>query len=154
MGMTPFYLFIGVLFVYIFQNKINLKKLKYFFSIFLFLFILSPVIYFYISVSQTDKRTDYPGKKISQIVQEEWNNNFTNKIGLVGGDEWHGGNLSYHLKPRPRWDNILSGKKSILFNGVEDGFVLIGDSDILQKICSGVFFKVENHGICMVGKKK
>jgi len=154
MWMTPFYLFIGVLFVYIFQNKINLKKLKYFFSIFLFLFILSPVIYFYISVSQTDKRTDYPGKKISQIVQEEWNNNFTNKIGLVGGDEWHGGNLSYHLKPRPRWDNILSGKKSILFNGVEDGFVLIGDSDILQKICSGVFFKVENHGICMVGKKK
>tara|TARA_Y100001970_G_C14228199_1_gene856953 strand:- start:579 stop:1961 length:1383 start_codon:yes stop_codon:yes gene_type:complete len=154
MWMTPFYLFIGVLFVYIFQNKINLKKLKYFFSIFLFLFILSPAIYFYISVTQTDKRTDYPGKKISQTVQKEWNNNFTNKIGLVGGDEWHGGNLSYHLKSRPRWDNILRGKKNILLNDAEDGFVLIGDSDILQKICSGVFFEVEKQGICMVGKKK
>ena len=63
--------------------------------------------YLYMSISQTDKRTDYPGKKISQIVQKKWDDNFTDKIGLVGGDEWHGGNLSYHLKTRPRWDNLL-----------------------------------------------
>ena len=67
------------------------------------MFILSPITYFYISITQTDKRTDYPGKKISQIVQERWERKFTNKIGLVGGDEWHGGNLSYHLKDRPMW---------------------------------------------------
>ena len=58
------------LLVYIFQKKINLKKLKYFISIFLILFIFSPFAYFYISITQTDKRTDYPGKEIAQIVQK------------------------------------------------------------------------------------
>ena len=110
--------------------------------------------YFYISITHTDKRTNYPGKIISQIVQEKWENNFTNKIGLVGGDEWHGGNLSYHLKSRPKWDNILEAKKITPLKGIEGGFVLIGNADILLKICSGVFFKVETQGICMIGKKK
>jgi len=154
MWMTPFYLFMGVLFVYIFQRKIILNKLKYFFSIFLILFIFSPITYFYISITQTDKRTDYPGKRISQIVQEKWENNFTNKIKLVGGDEWHGGNLSYHLKSRPKWDNILEAKKTIPLKDIEGGFVLIGNADILLKICSGIFFEVETQGICMMGKKK
>ena len=154
MWMTPFYLFIGVLFVYLFQRKIVLNKLKYFFSIFLILFIFSPIAYFYISVTQTNKRTEYPGKRIAQIVQEKWENNFTNKIKLVGGDEWHGGNLSYHLKSRPKWDIILDVKKTISFKDIEGGFVLIGDADILAKVCSGVFFKIEPQGICMMGKKK
>ena len=154
MWVTPFYLFMGVLFVYIFQKKIVLNKLKYFFSVFLILFIFSPMVYFYISITQTDKRTDYPGKKISQIVHEKWENNFTNKIKLVGGDEWHGGNLSYHLKSRPKWDNILEAKKTIPLKDIEGGFVLIGNADILLKICSGIFFEVETQGICMMGKKK
>ena len=154
MWMTPFYLFMGVLFIYIFQKKIALKKLQYFFSIFLILFVFSPIAYFYISITQTDKRTDYPGKKISQIVQEKWKKNFTNKIGLVAGDEWHGVNLSYHLKPRPKWDNILEAKKTIPLQDIEGGFVIIGDVDTLLKICTGVFFKVEDQGICMLGKRK
>ena len=70
MWMTPFYLFSGVLIVYIFQSKIILSKLKYFFLVFLIFFIISPTTYLYISITQTDKRTDYPGKKIATIVQE------------------------------------------------------------------------------------
>ena len=120
----------------------------------LILFIFSPITYFYISKTHTAKRTDYPGKKISQIIQEKWENNFTNEIGLVGGDEWYGGNLSYHLKSRPKWDNILDVKKTISLKDIEGGFVLIGDADILPKICSGIFFEVETQGICMMGKKK
>ncbi len=154
MWMTPFYLFLGVLVVYVFQKKIVLTKLKYFFSIFLVLFIFSPSLYYYISVSETDKRTDYPGKKISKIVQEKWDENFINKIGLIGGDVWHGGNLSYHLKSRPKWDNILENKKNVSLKNIVGGFVLIADPDILQKICNGVFFKIENQGICMIGKKR
>ena len=154
MWMTPFYLFTGVLFVYIFQNVILLKKLKYFFSVFFILFIFSPTAYLYISITQTDKRTDYPGKEISQKVQKTWEKKFKNKIGLVGGDEWHGGNLSYHLNFRPKWDNILDSKKKIKLENPDDGFVLIGNPDILIKICNGVFFKTENQGICMVGQKK
>jgi len=154
MWMTPFYLFVGVMIVYVFQKKINLKKMKYFLSIFLMFFIVSPIAYFYISKTQTDKRTDYPGKKISEIVQKKWDDNFTDKIGLVGGDEWHGGNLSYHLKSRPKWDNILDAKKTISLQNIQGGFVLIGNVDILSKICSGVFFKIEKQGICMIGKRK
>ena len=161
MWMTPFYLFMGVLFIYLFQRKIVLNKLKYFFSIFLILFIFSPIAYFYISITQTDKRTDYPGKRISQVVQEKWENNFTNKIKLVGGDEWHGGNLSYHLKSRPIWDNILEAKSNTSLKDIEGGFVLIGNTNILKNICSGEFFtvdintgKVKTLGICMIGTKK
>ena len=154
MWMTPFYLFLGVLFVYIFQKKIILKKLKYFFSAFLILFIFSPLAYLYISISKDDKRTDYPGKKISEIVQQKWENSFSNEITIVGGNEWHAGNLSYHLSSRPKWDNIEENKKLDSNISEEDGFVLIGDSKILTKICNGIFFEAENQGICMIGKKK
>ena len=154
MWMTPFYLFMGVLFVYIFQKKIVLSRLKYLFSIFLILFISSPIIYFYISITQTNKRTDYSGKEISQIVQKKWESNFVNKIGLVGGDEWYGGNLSYHLKDRPVWDNILENTKISSLRNIEDGFVLIGDAVTLSKICSGIFVKIKTQGVCMIGKNK
>ena len=154
MWMTPFYLFMGVLFVYVFQKKIDLKKIKYFFSIFLILFVFSPTVYSYISITQQDKRTDYPGKKISKIVQEKWDKNFSDKIGLVGGDEWQAGNLSYHLKSRPKWDNILEGNNDVKFENVKGGFLLIGEPDILSNICEGVFFEVETQGICMMGNKK
>ena len=65
MWMTPFYLFFGVLIVYIFQAHINLKKLNGFISVFLILFIFSPFAYAYISITETDKRTDYLGKQIA-----------------------------------------------------------------------------------------
>ena len=65
MWMTPFYLFFGVLIVYIFQTQINLKKLNGFISIFLILFIFSPFAYAYFSITETDKRTDYLGKEIA-----------------------------------------------------------------------------------------
>ena len=154
MWMTPFYLFFGVLITYIFQKHINMKRLNIFLSTFIFLFVLSPLTYFYISISETDKRTDYPGKKISQIIEKKWKNNFTNEIVLVAGDEWHGGNLSYHLKSRPIWDNILEINKNKFLNNIQGGFILIGNPSILNKICSGIFFKFEKQGICMIGKRK
>jgi 4-amino-4-deoxy-L-arabinose transferase-like glycosyltransferase len=102
MWMTPFYLFFGVLLVYIFQTQINLKKLKGFLSVFLILFIFSPLAYAYVSITETDKRTDYPGKRIAKQAQELWNKNRDEKIIYVIGNEWEGGNLSYHLKDRPK----------------------------------------------------
>ena len=103
MWMTPFYLFFGVLIIYIFQSQINLN-LKGFTSIFIILFIFSPFAYAYISFTETDKRTDYPGKKIAKQAQEFWDKNRNEKIiWVIGGNEWVGGNLSYHLKDRPKW---------------------------------------------------
>ena len=61
MWMTPFYLFFGLLFIYIFESKINLNYLKKFIITLLFIFILSPTAYLYVSLSKDNKRTDFPG---------------------------------------------------------------------------------------------
>ena len=108
MWMTPFYLFFGVLFVYIFQSQINLKKINKFLYGFLFLFFLSPALYSYISISDTDKRTDYLGKEIAKKVQLVWDQDFNKPIDFVIGDEWKAGNLSYHLKSRPVWEGFIN----------------------------------------------
>ncbi len=110
MWMTPFYLFYGVLLIYIFKSQINLKNLKAFSYGFLFLFFLSPLLYAYISVSQTDKRTDYPGNLIASKIQLIWDQDFSDPIQFVIGDEWKAGNLSYHLKSRPRWEGFINDK--------------------------------------------
>ena len=110
MWMTPFYLFFGVTFVYIFNSQINIKKIKLFSYGFLFFFILSPILYSYISISQTDKRTDYLGKEIATKVQITWSQNFNKEIEFVTGDEWKAGNLSYHLKSRPTWEGYTNDK--------------------------------------------
>ncbi len=75
MWMTPFYLFFGVLIIYIFQSQINLNKLKEFFIVFVVLFLFPPFAYAYISIKKIDKRTDYQGKKIATKVQDVWDKN-------------------------------------------------------------------------------
>jgi 4-amino-4-deoxy-L-arabinose transferase-like glycosyltransferase len=110
MWMTPFYLFFGLFFVYLFQLQINLKKINSFLYGFLFLFFLSPILYSYVSISQTDKRTDYPGKQIAAKVQKIWDQDFDKEIQFVTGDEWKAGNLSYHLKSRPKWEGFTNSK--------------------------------------------
>ena len=97
MWMTPFYLFFGTLFVYLFQAQINLKKLKSFMIGFIFLFFLSPMLYTYVSISKDDKRTDYPGKEIAIKTQYVWDQQFNTKINVVYGNEWNAGNLSYQI---------------------------------------------------------
>ena len=111
MWMVPFYLFIGVLIVYVFQAQINFKKLNSFFTVFLILFIFSPFAYAYVSLSKTDKRTDYPGKEIAQKMQLEWNKNFEDSINVVLGNEWDAGNLSYHLTSQPVWLGSIENYK-------------------------------------------
>ena len=106
MWMTPFYLFFGVLLVYIFQSQINLNKLRGFVSVFLVLFIFSPFAYAYISITETDKRTDYPGREIADKIQVWWNNENNSKIDFIFGNEWVAGNLCYQLKDRPQWQGV------------------------------------------------
>ncbi len=111
MWMTPFYLFFGTLFVYLFQAQINLKKLKPFMIGFIFFFFLSPGLYAYVSISKDDKRTDYPGKEIALKTQYAWDQQFNSTINVVFGDEWNAGNLTYHLKSRPVWEGFVSREK-------------------------------------------
>ena len=130
MWMTPFYLFMGLLIIYLFKNQINLKKLNNFIISFIFLFLFSPSIYAYVSLSSDDKRTNYPGKNIADKVQMEWDQNFNDPIEFVAGDEWKAGNLSYHLKSRPKWEGFLDNN-NILDEAKE--YVCIDD------ICVGTY---------------
>jgi 4-amino-4-deoxy-L-arabinose transferase-like glycosyltransferase len=149
MWMTPFYLFFGLFFIYHFKASINLNFLKRFIFSFLFIFILSPVTYLYISISKDNKRTDYPGKEIADLVQNRWDKNFVNSIAIVVGDEWVAGNLSYHLQSRPRWFNNLEPKlKDLKLNG---GVIYTGNADILKSVCPGEFGSIRKQGICMIG---
>ena len=104
MWMSPFYLFFGVLVIYIFQSQIDLNKLRGFTITFIILFILSPFAYALVSIVKKDKRTDYKGKLIAEKVQKVWDKKYNTEIKLVYGDEWIAGNLSYHLKSRPKWN--------------------------------------------------
>ena len=111
MWMTPFYLFFGTMFVYIFQSHIDFKKFKPFVFGFIFFFFLSPLLYAYVSISKDDQRTDYPGKEIAIKTQYAWDQQFKSEINVVLGNEWNAGNLSYHLKSRPIWEGVVERKK-------------------------------------------
>ena len=78
---------------------------------FLVLFIFSPFAYAYISITETDKRTDYLGKEIAIKTEYLWKQNHTLPINVVLGDEWHAGNLSYHLNSRPVWEGLITKDK-------------------------------------------
>ena len=132
-------------------QEINLKKMKKFYFIFLFFFILSPSAYLGISILDDTKRTDYPGKEISRLVQNKWDENFVNEIKIVIGDEWSAGNLSYHLASRPVWVNDLKNKASKI--NEDQGVIYAGNPKILKKICPGVFGKIAPIGYCMIGKR-
>ena len=140
MWMTPFYLFFGVLVIYIFQSQINLNKLKGFTAAFIILFVFSPFAYAYVSITQTDKRTDYNGKEMANNIEIEWNKNFKNKIKFVIGNEWFAGNLSYHLSSRPMWTSFdetseIDYDGGILIIGHEFSMCEESDSGIVKQIC-------------------
>ena len=136
MWMTPFYLFFGVLVIYISQSQINLNKLKSFTTVFIILFIFSPFAYAYVSITETDKRTDYPGREVAQKIQKEWDSKYNGLIEKVEGDEWHAGNLSYHLKSRPKWLYV----DKFFFPLFEDNY-------------ADMFFEENNSRIRIIGKK-
>ena len=149
MWMTPFYLFFGTFFIYIFQTQINLKKINSFLIGFIFLFLLSPSIYGYVSLSKDNKRTDYPGKEIAELVERRWSKNFMNEIKYVVGDEWYAGNLSYHISTRPTWFETIKGRTKEL--DPDGGIIYTGNADVLKEICPGDFGKINKQGFCMIG---
>ena len=104
--MMPFYSVSSIFLTYYFFEI----KEKSFMYIFIFFYFLSPALYlgsFYSEYTKNrtkdgrEKRVLYNGKEISNIVQSQWDSKINKEIKYVIGDEWYGGNLSYHLKDRP-----------------------------------------------------
>ena len=54
--------------------------------------------------------------------------NFTNTIDSVIGDEWHAGNLSYHLRSRPKW---YSYSAAFIDMSVDDFIEIIGKNGLI-----------------------
>ena len=74
-------------------------------------------------ISQSDKRTDYPGKEVATKIQIIWDQDFDKQIEFVTGDEWKAGNISYHLKSRPKWEGFTNNE--ILDNSSQ--FICVDD---------------------------
>ena len=151
MWMTPFYLFFGVLLIYVFQKNIVINNLKNFFLLFTFLFLLYPIAYLSVSLTNENKRTAYPGKEIARLVENKWDKNFRNEIEVVIGDEWFAGNLSYHLNSRPIWIES-SEEKKFKFDRT-GGVIYVGNPEILKQVCPGIYGAIKPVGYCMIGQK-
>ena len=84
--------------------------------IFLVLFLLSPILYSYISITQTDKRTDFDGINLAKQAKVFFENEGEElgKMEYIKGNEWIAGNISYHLPERPKW--IYSSKDIFMCN--------------------------------------
>ena len=121
MWMTPFYLYIGTLFIYLFQNQIDTGRLKVFNYVFIFLFLFSPFLYGYISITQKDKRTDYKGKQIAAAVENKLKELGFPNIFRIHGDEWIAGNLCYHLKSKPKCVENNFTNEIVLFASNDQG---------------------------------
>ena len=131
------------------------------------LFIFSLSAYYIVSTTQTNKRTDYSGKNISELVNKEWEN-FTKsdktiiykKIDVIGWDEWFAGNLSYHLGGNIRHKVYMENfVDAVAFRkNQERNFILIGKSEKIFEVCSlsglkdYVIHKVEiaDHRVCFL----
>ncbi len=101
MWMIPFYFLIGVFFIFLYEDQINLKKLKNFNILLIIFLIISPSLYSLRSI-YFDSKTGYEGKIVASQIEKEWKNFSKDKISNVGFSEWYAGNLSYHLSNKPK----------------------------------------------------
>ena len=150
MWMIPFYSLIGVFFIFLYQDQINLKKLKKFYIILIIFLVLSPTLYSLRSIYK-DSRTGYEGKKIALQIEKEWKTISKEKISNVGFSEWYAGNLSYQLSNRPKVfleENNNFYKKPAVIIAKDIGPTLCNRKNInVKKI---VYKKIDNHDVCFI----
>ena len=150
MWMIPFYSLIGVFFIFLYQDQINLKKLKKFYIILIIFLVISPTLYSLRSIYK-DSRTGYEGKKIALQIEKEWKTISKEKISNVGFSEWYAGNLSYQLSNRPKVfleENNNFYKKPAVIIAKDIGPTLCNRRNINVK--NIVYKKIDNHDVCFI----
>ena len=150
MWMIPFYSLIGVFFIFLYQDQINLKKLKKFNILLIIFLIVSPTLYSLRSI-YNDTRTGYEGKKIALQIEKEWKTISKDEISNVGFSEWYAGNLSYHLSNRPKVfleENNNFYKKPAVIVAKDIGPSLCNRKNINVK--NIVYKKIDNHDVCFI----
>jgi 4-amino-4-deoxy-L-arabinose transferase-like glycosyltransferase len=150
MWMIPFYSLIGVFFIFLYQDQINLKKLKKFYIILIIFLVISPTLYSLRSIYK-DSRTGYEGKKIALQIEKEWKTISKEKISNVGFSEWYAGNLSYQLSNRPKVfleENNNFYKKPAVIITKDIGPTLCNRKNINVK--NIVYKKIDDHDVCFI----
>ena len=150
MWMIPFYSLVGVFFIFLYQDSINLKKLKSFNILLIIFLIVSPTLYSLRSI-YNDSRTGYEGKKIALQIEKEWKAISKDEISNVGFSEWYAGNLSYHLSNRPKVfleENNNFYKKPAVIIAKDIGPNLCNRKNI--NIKNIVYKKIDNHDVCFI----
>ena len=150
MWMIPFYSLVGVFFIFLYQDSINLKKLKSFNILLIIFLIISPTLYSLRSI-YNDSRTGYEGKKIALQIEKEWKAISKDVISNVGFSEWYAGNLSYHLSNRPKVfleENNNFYKKPAVIIAKDIGPNLCNRKNI--NIKNIVYKKIDNHDVCFI----
>jgi 4-amino-4-deoxy-L-arabinose transferase-like glycosyltransferase len=151
MWMIPFYSLIGVFFIFLYQDSINLKKLKSFNILLIIFLIISPTLYSLRSI-YNDSRTGYEGKKIALQIEKEWKTISKDEISNVGFSEWYAGNLSYHLSNRPKVfleENNNFYKKSAVIVAKDIGPSLCNLKKKIN-VKNIVYKKIDNHDVCFI----
>ena len=150
MWMIPFYSLVGVFFIFLYQDSINLKKLKSFNILLIIFLIVSPTLYSLRSI-YNDSRTGYEGKKIALQIEKDWKTISKDEISNVGFSEWYAGNLSYHLSNRPKVfleENNNFYKKPAVIIAKDIGPNLCNRKNI--NIKNIVYKKIDNHDVCFI----
>jgi len=150
MCMIPFYSLIGIFFIFLYQNKINYKKLKNFNILLIIFLIISPALYSLRSI-YLDNRTGYEGKKMALLIEKEWKTISKDNIFNVGFSEWYAGNLSYQLSNRPKVfleENNNFYKKPAVIIAKDIGPSLCNRKNI--NIKNIVYKKIDNHDVCFI----
>jgi 4-amino-4-deoxy-L-arabinose transferase-like glycosyltransferase len=150
MWMIPFYSLIGIFFIFLYQNKINYKKLKNFNILLIIFLIISPALYSLRSI-YLDSRTGYEGKKMALLIEKEWKTISKDNIFNVGFSEWYAGNLSYQLSNRPKVfleENNNFYKKPAVIIAKDIGPSLCNRKNI--NIKNIVYKKIDNHDVCFI----
>lgn len=150
MWMIPFYSLIGIFFIYLYENYINLKKLKNFKILLIIFLVISPILYSLRSI-YFDSRTGYEGKIITLEIEKEWKTISKVNISNVGFSEWYAGNLSYHLHNRPKVfleENIEFYKNPAVIIAKDVGPNLCKRKNI--NIKNIVYKKIYNHDVCFI----
>jgi 4-amino-4-deoxy-L-arabinose transferase-like glycosyltransferase len=150
MWMIPFYSLVGVFFIFLYQDSINLKKLKSFNILLIIFLIISPTLYSLRSI-YNDSRTGYEGKKVALQIEKEWKTISKDEISNVGFSEWYAGNLSYHLSNRPKVfleENNNFYKKPAVIVAKDIGPSLCNRKNINVK--NIVYKKIDNHDVCFI----
>ena len=150
MWMIPFYSLIGIFFIFLYQDQINLKKIKKFIILLIIFLIVSPTLYSLRSI-YSDSRTSYEGRKIASQIEREWKTISKDKISNVGFSEWYAGNLSYQLSNRPKVfleENNDFYKKPAVIIAKDIGPSLCNRKN--TNIKNILYKKIDDHDVCFI----